>query len=107
MIRRTISIDDFINQKVNEYRGQLLANFGAELDYTTALNMFAEIGIRKTIAIDNAKDLAQLVSDPVIKQAIAKYSSYVGLETEAAIDKLQDQIIKNLPNIVRQLQHKQ
>ncbi len=45
MIRRTITVDDTVNQMVNHIRATLLEK-NMELDFTTAINLFAEYGIR-------------------------------------------------------------
>jgi hypothetical protein len=47
VIRRTITVDDFVNTAINSLRAKALTDgqFPDEIDFTSAINMFAEIGI--------------------------------------------------------------
>lgn len=44
--RRSVSIDQFVHENINSWRAALLQQRKIEMDYTTALNIFAEFAIR-------------------------------------------------------------
>jgi hypothetical protein len=83
VIRRTITVDEFVNKFINTFRGKLLEKKEVEIDFTTAINMFAEVGIKKMM--ENSK---QLEKDEAIDYILEKYCMKNKLEILYIIDQL-------------------
>lgn len=100
MIRRSITLDDSVNKRINEFRGKLLAESGLELDFTTTINFAAELGLNRMF---NSSDPSK---DKEIMELFVKYLSNTTLAAEARGDQLLDQVIKALPDIMKQMAKK-
>ena len=92
VIRRTITVDDYVNRAINYLRGNMLVASGQELDFTTMINMFAEIGILWFSKAGEKGD--QALRDPIIKHITAKYWDKNNLQLAAIGDQLQDMLVK-------------
>lgn len=88
MIRRTITVDDALNTSINKLRGKLLAEKGVEIDFTTVINMFAEIGLY-TFA-----ELEGVSNNDIINHVVKKYAAYDALKIQAIGDMIQDLSLK-------------
>ena len=87
MIRRTITIDDGLNQAIQQFRAEYLKQ-NVELDYTTAVNMLAWLGLNR-LASATTNPLTQVESN--VFQAFLAYDQ---LRLEAAVDELGDRFMK-------------
>ena len=50
-LRRSITITDKNHKNLLKARAQIMTNIGADPDYTTALNMFLEIGLNRLLTL--------------------------------------------------------
>lgn len=79
--RRTVSIDKYVFDSTNALRSIFIAN-NLEMDFTTALNVFAEIGIRKI--------REEGIDKPTTVQVLKKYLAYDELKEYAIVDEWKD-----------------
>lgn len=78
--RRTITLDEYVDQFINTIRGVSIMQ-GNEMDYTTMINFFAEYGIRKLLENSN---------DPLAKEVAKKYTEYDELKEYSFYDSWKD-----------------
>lgn len=57
--RRSVSVNKFVDDSIGDFRAAVAMSKKGEVDYTTALNMFAELGIRKFSAAGTHLDPEQ------------------------------------------------
>jgi hypothetical protein len=91
--RRTISIDDVLHSMIQKTRGEFLSH-EIDVDYTRSVNMLLALGLK---SFNERKWSAEESA------LIRAYVSNDKLKWESIIDEAQDEFIKNLPSIVKQI----
>jgi len=94
--RRTVSIDDALHSMIQKTRGQLLS-YEIDVDYTRAVNMLLVLGLKKFNEHQWSAEEAAL---------IRAYIWNDRLKWESLIDVAQDEFMKNLPKIAKDLAEK-
>ena len=114
-MRRSLTITDENDKKVQNTRSLFLdGQFPLDLDYTTTVNIFIELGHKLFLAWAVAKKLGQpnaIVDVSEVLNTIFKYASDVYLKDEAAMDLITDAFYRRLSEqyqkLMKQLQETQ
>ena len=91
-MRRSVTIQDKLNQELLTARGQIMSKLIVDIDYTTALNIFLEIGLKKYFS-------AQLTQDDV--QVMVKHLWDTNLKKEAKLDELTETFNQEIINYMK------
>jgi hypothetical protein len=78
-LRRSVTIQDTLNKDLLTARGQIMSKLIVDIDYTTALNIFLEIGLLRYFS-------GELTQKEV--SVISKYLFDENLKKEAKLDEL-------------------
>ena len=99
-LRRSVTIQDNLNENLLTARGQIMSAFRMDIDYTTALNIFLEIGLKQYFS-------AKLTQEEM--QVILKHLSDENLKKEAKLDELtemfNEEILKQMNSFRNNLAH--
>jgi hypothetical protein len=98
-LRRSVTIQDNLNKDLLTARGQIMSKLTLDIDYTTTLNIFLEIGLKRYFS-------GQLTQEEV--KVITKYLWDENLKKEAKIDELTEtfnqEILRYMRNYSQQKQ---
>jgi hypothetical protein len=99
-LRRSVTIQVNLNQDLLTARGQIMSTLRMDIDYTTALNIFLEIGLKKYFS-------AKLTQEEM--QVILKHLSDENLKKEGKLDELtemfNEEILKQMTSFRNYLAH--
>ncbi len=93
MLRRTITIEDSLNEDANRLRSIFIGR-NIELDYTSAINILAKLGAKRMMS-------GQMTPE---EWGIAfQYMKNQQLQNEGFLDQAQDWFIRNIPRVLQEI----